>query len=286
MIDRRALITSAGAVLAAASAGPAGAAVSPLDYSWRQIAQSRFIVIGVTRPPEGSEPGKAEGRSILVPVSDVTALKGAPPSPLVLDCPNIAAGILDTEAPWRFAGRPAVIFLADQAGEPPRVWMTHLEAILPPEPEVLEFVKREVAAQAKYLAAWRPDREVPHYASVKGVIDWLAAISPTAPNAAELQAAGFARLESLGERAASAMVAQMNDRRPLAVRHLKLGSTPIIHGERTWQPELVIDAMTAMLEQVTGQSFGSPYRQPVDSQRQLAFDGWRLYVGRHERGLP
>ena len=284
MMDRRTLIASAAATLAAAAL-PARAGVSPLDYSWQLIAQSRFIVIGAPRPPEGSRPGKASGPSILVPIDTVTALKGDPPSPLVLACPNVPAGLVDSEGAWRFVGQPAMIFLADQTDNPPVVWQSHLEAILPPEPEVVAFVEREVAGQAAYLANWRPDVEARHYGEVRTIIDWIAAISPTHPDAAALQAVGFARLESLGDGATTAMVGQMNDRRPLAVRRLTLEPTGVIHGRRTSEPELMIDAVTAMLEQVTGQSFGAPHLSRLESQRQLAFDGWRLYAGRHERGL-
>lgn len=285
MIDRRTMIASAAATLAAVPSR-VSAEVSPLDYSWQQIAQSRFIVVGATSPPEGSKPGEGDNPFFDIRVLGVRPLKGTPPDPLVLRQPNVAPGFLNPLAPWTFAGEPALLFLADQEEEPPHVWLTHMESMVAPEPDVLDFVKREIAGQARYLAAWRPDREVRHYGQVKTIIDWLLAISPADPDAAALQAAGFERLESLGDAAATAMVMQMNDRRPLAVPRLSLGSGKGPNSRRRHEPQLMIDALAAMLEQVTGQRYGQPYAGGRESQRQLAYDGWRLYAGRHERGYP
>lgn len=283
MIDRRTLLASAAA--AWATSGAARGEVSPLDYSWQLIAQSRFIVIGVTRPPEGSYPGQGDAPWIEVPVTDIQALKGTPPAPLILNQMNFAPGILNTIMPWEFAGQRALLFIGDQTGDPPRVMLTHMEAMLPAEPKVVEAVTREVAAQAAYLAAWKPDVRGPHYGQVKEIVDWLAALSPRDPDVAARQAAGFIELEALGEGAASAIVAQMDDRRPLAVARLSLGATRTGARERSHQPTLMIDALAAMLEQITGQRFGAPYDDGRESQRRLALDGWRLYVGRHTRGL-
>jgi hypothetical protein len=284
MMDRRTLVTTAGAAFAAAVTGTARAAVSPLDYSWQRIAQSRFIVIGTTRPPEGSYPGDAEGPLIEVPVHDVRALKGTPPSPLVLAAANFAPGVLDTQAPWRFAGHPALLFVGDESSTPPLVSLTSIDSIIPAEPEVVAAVSKEVVSQAAYLAAWKPDAQLPHHGQVKATIDWLMALSPTDPGIADKQAYAFGELMALGEGAASAIVAQMNDRRPLPLPHLARRPTPT--GQvRRHAPRLVIDALTVMLEELTGQGFGAPYDDGRESQRQLAFDGWRLYVGRHTRGL-
>jgi hypothetical protein len=141
---------------------------------------------------------------------------------------------------------------------------------------LLEQVRGEVAAQQKLLKrfddAWPPARE-PLHARVKDLID--------AATRKDTQMVAFRQLEELGEKAVPAIIMLMDDRRDLAIPQITL-SNPPRHWEavRHYGPKKVVDALAAILNQLTGESFGFIYNGGTERERQAAIEGWRIFLHR------
>jgi hypothetical protein len=71
----------------------------------------------------------------------------------------------------------------------------------------------------------------------------------------------------------------MDDRRPLAEKAISLRNPPgHWEGIRQYSPENVTDAMTAILNQVTGEDFGITCNGGTERERREAVNGWRIYL--------
>jgi hypothetical protein len=90
----------------------------------------------------------------------------------------------------------------------------------------------------------------------------------------------FSDLEALGCSAVPAIVKQMDDRRVLPDPSISLvnKSPNPFEGLRHYGPEKVVDALAAILNQLTGQDFGFIYNGATDVERDKAVHGWREYV--------
>jgi hypothetical protein len=79
----------------------------------------------------------------------------------------------------------------------------------------------------------------------------------------------FRELEEIGEQAAPFLVAQLGDMRPLASNVITLENTSsnAFEGSRHYSPETVHDALSAILNQLTGQSFVFVYNGATRQQR-------------------
>ena len=102
------------------------------------------------------------------------------------------------------------------------------------------------------------------------------------------QSRSFAELEALGKGAVPATIRWMNNRRPLAVPYISLrnDSPQAFEAVRQYGPKLTVDALAAILNQVTGESFGFIYNGASETERQREVNGWRtyLYYGRPANG--
>ncbi len=87
----------------------------------------------------------------------------------------------------------------------------------------------------------------------------------------------FADLEALGCPAGPAIIRQMDDRRKLPEQRISLRnkSPQAFEGMRHYGPEEVVDALAAILNQVTGQNFGFIYNGAADAERSATVRGWR-----------
>jgi hypothetical protein len=96
---------------------------------------------------------------------------------------------------------------------------------------------------------------------------------------APIQAEIFRRLEALGKEGVPAMVAQMDDRRKLTRPAIALENKfpGAFEATRFYGPELVVDAMDAILNQITGHG-GSIVNGGSNQQRRAAVTSWRRYV--------
>jgi hypothetical protein len=90
----------------------------------------------------------------------------------------------------------------------------------------------------------------------------------------------FADLESLGCPAVPAIIEQMDDRRKLPDPRISLRNKApdAFEGLRHYGPEKVVDALAAILNQITGQHFGFIYNGGTDAERDKAVRGWRNFL--------
>jgi hypothetical protein len=118
----------------------------------------------------------------------------------------------------------------------------------------------------------------PHYAAVKTLIDRIAELPPGTSSEAT-QARLFARLEALGPSAVPAMIELMDDRRPLRFRSLALTnkSPDAFEGRRFYGPELMVDAIAAVINQITGKHFGFICNGATEAERRAEVSAWRGY---------
>jgi hypothetical protein len=133
-------------------------------------------------------------------------------------------------------------------------------------------VVAEVKRQQQLLREWKPNPTSPHYAEVHRLLAGLPAASRGR------QAAIFQTLEELGKPAVPALIAQMDDRRPLAHPEISLVNyaPDAFENLRHYGPELIVDAIDAILNQIEG-SGGSIVNGGSERERRSAVAEWRLY---------
>ena len=90
----------------------------------------------------------------------------------------------------------------------------------------------------------------------------------------------FSDLEALGCPAVPATIQRMDDRRSLPDRRISLvnKSPKAFEGIRHYGPAQVVDALAAILNQVTGQHFGFIYNGATDEERTKTIQGWRKFL--------
>jgi len=90
----------------------------------------------------------------------------------------------------------------------------------------------------------------------------------------------FADLEALGCPAVPAIIEHMDDRRKLPDPYIRLtNKSPKAFEEfRQYSPEKVVDALAAILNQVTGRHFGFIYNGATDVQRDKTVQVWRDFL--------
>lgn len=90
----------------------------------------------------------------------------------------------------------------------------------------------------------------------------------------------FADLEALGCAAVPAIVKRMDDRRRLPVPAISLEnkSPDAFEGLRHYGPKKVVDALAAILNQLTGKNFGFIYNGATNEERTRAVNGWRDWL--------
>lgn len=90
----------------------------------------------------------------------------------------------------------------------------------------------------------------------------------------------FDSLEILGKKAVPSIIRLMDDRRPLPIKSIKFTnkSASSLEGVRHYSPELICDALSAILNQVTGENFGSIQNGGSERERVRTINGWRIYL--------
>jgi hypothetical protein len=96
------------------------------------------------------------------------------------------------------------------------------------------------------------------------------------------QQAAFDEIAALGCRAVPEIVAVMDDSRPLPIAYIRLknDNPDAFEAFRQYGPQTVTDAMAAILNHLTGRSFGFIYNGATPDERRKAVDGWREYIRR------
>jgi len=90
----------------------------------------------------------------------------------------------------------------------------------------------------------------------------------------------FSDLEALGCAAVPAIIRQMDDRRRLPDPRMALRNKmpDAFEAIRQYGPIEVVDALAAILNQLTGRDFGSIYNGATDDERNKAVQGWRHFL--------
>jgi hypothetical protein len=90
----------------------------------------------------------------------------------------------------------------------------------------------------------------------------------------------FSDLEALGCRAVPAIIARMDDRRNLPDHSISLTnkSPQAFESLRHYGPEKLVDALAAILNQITGRDFGFIYNGATAAERTKAVAGWRDFL--------
>lgn len=90
----------------------------------------------------------------------------------------------------------------------------------------------------------------------------------------------FTDLESLGCPAVPAIIERMDDRRKLPDPRISLRnkSPKAFEGLRHYGPEKIVDAVAAILNQITGKDFGFIYNGATDAERDKTVHGWRDFL--------
>jgi hypothetical protein len=97
---------------------------------------------------------------------------------------------------------------------------------------------------------------------------------------ADAEQQAFSDLEAIGCPAVPAIIRRMDDRRSLPDPRISLRnkSPQAFEGLRHYGPIQVVDALAAILNQVTGQDFGFIYNGATDDERAKAIQGWRKFL--------
>jgi hypothetical protein len=90
----------------------------------------------------------------------------------------------------------------------------------------------------------------------------------------------FADLETLGCPAVPVIIKRMDDRRrfPDPRISLKNKSPQAFEGLRHYGPQAIVDALAAILNQMTGRDFGFIYNGATDAERTKTVRGWRDFL--------
>jgi hypothetical protein len=97
-----------------------------------------------------------------------------------------------------------------------------------------------------------------------------------------MQQDGFRRLENYGNDGIPYIILFLDDFRQLPIRSISLENNfpGAFEGIRHYGPYLVVDALAAILNQITGESFGSIYNgdDTSDEERRQCINGWYIYL--------
>ena len=96
-------------------------------------------------------------------------------------------------------------------------------------------------------------------------------------DAVDTQSEAFAKLQRLGRPAIPFIIKHMDSRKKLKHRSISLvsGSSKNFESVRNYSPELVVDGVAAVLNQITGQHFGNIYNGGSETERDQTVMQWR-----------
>lgn len=248
---------------------------------WRLVAQSDVIATGAMELPAGPI---AQRSYVQLPVSEARLLKGAIDQPLVIRWfsePGPNGPLAEQLA--SVAGSSSIVF-ARRAGEALYFAGDTPDAVQPAQPAATAAVEAEIARQAEVLANWKADSDVPHHAEVRAIIEAIVALPSASRDERRSEATEqqrlFDRLVELGAGAVPAIVEQMDDDRALASPMISLinHAPDAFEGIRHYEPKAMVDALAAVLNQLTGENFGFIHNGGTASERDASVRGWRLYL--------
>lgn len=120
----------------------------------------------------------------------------------------------------------------------------------------------------------------PERSDVREIVEEIAALPPGRASGPRQQAL-FDQLIAMGPEAVPTLVALMDDRRPLAWSGISLENRApdAFEAVRHYGPVLMMDALAAVLSQITGEHFGFIYNGATEAERAATVAGWRERYG-------
>lgn len=154
------------------------------------------------------------------------------------------------------------------AGHTPHSLLGHQQSIV-------SEISREVENQQRIIKSFpisRSSKPDNLHKKVASLIEQM--VDP----ATESQA--FEDLEKMGTSAVPSIIRLMDDRRPLPIKSITLHNNfpNAFEAARHYRPEVVADALSAILNQITGVSFGSIYNGGSEQERARTINNWRIYL--------
>lgn len=242
------------------------------------IAASDLVLVGRLVVPQDrltEEAQKPAPGYLTIPIRVEQVLKGS-------DASGVVVRFYPKDAPYQpsiaavreLAGKRAILFLTRVDTGPVGLYFAGYspDALRPAVQASMRATVNETARQAWLLRSWKPDTRHAHFGEVQALIARLGDVS------GDEQQAIFNRLEALGREAVPAIVDQMDNRRPLRTREMVLANRApdAFEAVRHYGPEQVVDALAALLGQITGENFGNIESGGSDRARAAAVAGWRV----------
>ncbi len=245
-------------------------------HLWRICAQSEVIVEGTIAVPldeAGHVQVDGDGYTSVFVRVDRTLKGPGRPSLLVRHYAKDNKYGVPNEVLVGQDGRRAILFLISASRDGVnREWFFEgfRDGLRPASPELTKSIAAEVERQTAVLHNWRPAAR-----SMTREVRLL--IGQTVNRETETDA--FKHLEDLGQSAVPAIIDLMDDRRDLPLKQIMLRnfSPDAFEAVRYYGPDKVVDALAAILNQLTYESFGSIYNGATDDERARAVAGWRIY---------
>ena len=256
-----------------------------IDPIWRLVAHSEVIVVGkpnVSTWQLCTKPGKY----VEIPVKSVEVIKGSAPDPVEVTYFNEAVFYSPSPQQLAKSNRKKYLLFLTRAGDEfssqAELYFagSSLVALTPFEEGLVKLVATEVEEQKQLLANFDklfPTNEVPYYQEVKNLLN---AVTRKADARRALD-----KLEALGTNAVPALILLMDDRRSFSLGTLALEnkSKNAFEAFRQYGPKQIVDAVAAILNQITGESFGAIYSGGTETARAHEVEGWRIYLC-HSKG--
>lgn len=154
------------------------------------------------------------------------------------------------------------------------------DAIIRADQATITSFAAEIERQRRMLDRFEIDESLPQWAEVRRLVSRLGVVS------GERQQQVFDELIKLGPESVPAIIAMMDDRRELKTKALSLENKGphAFEAFRHYGPELVVDGLAAVLNQITGLSFSSIYNGGSERERVHAVNAWRVYAA--DLGCP
>lgn len=246
----------------------------------RLMAASELIVIGKTTIPRDALQRAAEqphGGYVTMPIRVDGVVKGHPPPGLTLryfvsedSFGPKRADLLDMD------DRSALFFLTSDDERQEVVYFAghSPEAIRAATEKVVDAARTEADRQWRIDRGWWIDKNSPHFEEVHKLILKLGVVED------DRQQKVFDRLEHLGKSAVPAIVALMNDRRPLKTPSIVLQNHAVnrFEAHRHYGPKQVVDVLAAVLNQIAHDSYGFIYNGATTRTRDTTVAGWRVHA--------
>lgn len=169
-------------------------------------------------------------------------------------------------------GEDRIAFLHTSEGHAYLADEYHGLGVVEPDRSAIVRARKREMLHRRWLQQELP-RDRKRASAVRQLIDELV----TDP---DRERAAFARLQAHGPAAVVELIAAMDDRRPLPEKSLVLTNraADAFESARRYAPEQVVDGLAAVLNQLTGESFGFPYNGATPAERNDVVRAWRLYA--------